>query len=205
MQAAKILYGEQRTGQRHERDAAPKARADALAEDRQRDQRGRHDLKVVEQRRVCRRGGAQTHQQENGGGNIQKDHRKRIGKLRARKVGLRRHVAAHAAHKRDRKHPRTRTQIQKSRHQRGGHMVKQQLGKRRVDRVQRRRQHGKKNAAPERFRHQKSSLFQKCLHYITPHERCQASLPWRFAQAREENLIFCAKTVEIFCIIRYNI
>lgn len=76
-----ILKGKKRTGCGHKEDPDPKTRADGFLEDDERDDGGRHDFKIIEQRSVCRRGEAQSQKKKDGGGNIQKDHGKRIGQV----------------------------------------------------------------------------------------------------------------------------
>ena len=142
LQTADILKGQQRAGQYHEEDARPQAFADFFPKDHQRNDRRRHDLKVVQQRHICCRGVVKADEQKNGRRDIQHDHRECVRKLRFRDALLGGLYLFPFADQSDHAHAKPRTHVQKSCHQGGGHIVKEQLGKRRVDGVQRRSKNG---------------------------------------------------------------
>lgn len=141
-QTADILKGKQRAGQNHEEDARPQTGRNFFLEDHQRNDRRRHDLKVVQQGRICRRGVVKSDQQKDRCGNVQHDHGNGVRKLRLRNAFLGGLYLFPFANQSDHAHTKPRTNVQKSCHQGGGHIVKEQLGKRRVDGVQSRRKNG---------------------------------------------------------------
>ena len=128
----------------HKRDGKPCRAGDFFAENAQRDNRCGDDLKIVEQGSACRITAFQTQHEQDRRGDVEDNHSGDIRKFFLCDGRVRRTLGIQDT---DETQTDARTEIQKRRHHRSadGTVRKQQLGKRRVQRIQRGGKQGKEN------------------------------------------------------------
>ena len=108
-----------------------------LFEDQQGDDGGGDDLKVVEQRDVCRRGAAEADHQEDRRGNIKDDHPECVRQIFFRQLHFLLSVSGFAADKTHECHADSGTKVQHSCHHGRRDILQKEFGNRGVQGIQR--------------------------------------------------------------------
>ena len=117
-----------------------------LFEDQQRNKRSGNDLKVVQQGCIGGRGAGQTQHQKDGGGNVQRDHGKGIGKFLAGQGCANRVMTQGLAGQPVEQQAEACTQIEERGHHGGTGVGQQFFGEGRVQCIQRSGQNGQGGA-----------------------------------------------------------
>lgn len=155
---AAVLHREQDAGNRHKDNGRPQPPGNALPEQPQGDEGRSHDLEVIEQRNIGRRGARQTDHKKDRRRDVQYHHTHSVGQVgpgQGRFPGDPAHSTLPCPHQR---HTAARPQVEQRRHHGGRYFGQQPFGQRRVQRIERSRQNGGKNIGSGRC-HSESGSF----------------------------------------------